>query len=608
MRRCVFLSLILIPLFYCACNSGPHIPTETNKEEGPSYDLEMHQKSITIQLEKQLQDSQGRYFQYLDTLKSFYKERSNNPIWTAIYTEDSVLNEWLSFIQKDVFEEGLLPQWYALDSMILEIQELSTIDSWDYQKMATLDVKLSLTMLALHADHVIGRSTGQRSFGRTYRLPKRASKLDWLAILDPVDYKKVFLKSGIQHPHYLSYKKLLKSLQKAWEKEEYNWEPIPFGKLKKLSPKDTIEIMPQIAKRLVQLGFADKKALQVADSWSYNKGFVPFVKAFQDSLSLTPDGVIGRKTMEMLNTTPSFWYAEIAANMERLRWFIPDSTQKKIMVNLADFTLELDYVDSSKNMVVCIGKARSHLYDDQYQKYLNEEEGAFKPKHHETPQIYSNFSYLVINPTWTVPKSIIRREMWYRMKRDPTYLRRNRFEVYKGKTKMNADSINWSKINPYRNPYRIVQKKGARNALGKVKYIFPNPYSIYLHDTPLKSKFKLTARAVSHGCVRLGEPDLVAEFLLQDHPKVSYDDYRIKLGMLPLDEERLEEYDPEDSTALVQPIDSTEIVYIKKRIPVYFDYKTVFFKSNQAFLRYDVYGSNRRLLAHLATAPARRWW
>lgn len=608
MSRCVIPTLLLISLIFAACNSGPHIPTNVTKEEGPSYDLALHSKKIEKQLSSLALDSQNQYFEYLDTLNSFYKDKGYSPLWTAIYTEDSTLATWLNFMNIDVFEEGLLPSWYDLDTLLSQIETSKSLDSWDYARIANIDIRVSCIMLALHADHVLGRSTGKRSLGRTYRLPVKERRLNWLAILDHHHYQDVFKRSAIRHPNYLEYKRLLKSMCSSWGHTHKDWEPIPFAGVKKFSPKDTMSLLPQIANRLLKLGFADSAALRIADSSYYNLAFVPFVKRFQDSLSLTPDGVIGRKTMEMLNSTPSFWYAEIAANMERLRWFIPDSTQKKVVVNLADYTLELDYVDSSKNMVVCVGKARSHNYDDQYKKYVNGEEGAFKPKHHETPQLYSNFSYLVINPTWTVPRSIIRREMWYRMKRDPTYLTRNRFEVYKGRTKINSRSIDWSKINPYRMPYRIVQKNGSRNALGRVKYIFPNPYSIYLHDTPLKSKFRLTERAVSHGCVRLGEPHLVAEFLLQDHPKVSYDDYRIKLGMQPLTKERLDEYDPEDTTALVQPIDSTEVVYIKKRIPVYFDYKTVYFKANQAFLRYDVYGSNKRLLTHLEKATARRWW
>ena len=94
-----------------------------------------------------------------------------------------------------------------------------------------------------------------------------------------------------------------------------------------------------------------------------------------------------------------------------------------------------------------------------------------------------------------------------------------------------------------------MQVEGESNALGRVKYIFPNPYSIYLHDTPLKSKFKVKQRAVSHGCVRLAEPFEMARFLLEDNRKVNYDDFRIKMGMEPLDSIRLLEYDPLDTLA-----------------------------------------------------------
>jgi murein L,D-transpeptidase YcbB/YkuD len=257
----------------------------------------------------------------------------------------------------------------------------------------------------------------------------------------------------------------------------------------------------------------------------------------------------------------------------------------------------MHWEDSIKTMRVCIGKNLPDNYDDLVRTYTDSGWLYKLPKNMETPQIASKITYMVINPTWTIPYSIIRNEMWWKLIKDPAYLKREGYKVYKGKTEVNGDTIQWGKIDKDKIPYQIVQNPGPKNSLGTVKYIFNNPFSIYLHDTPSKSSFKRTQRAVSHGCVRLQDPILFGEYLMQNSDSNNVDDFRIKMGYAPKDPDRLKDYDPADSTAAIHKLVETTIVRLEKPMPLYLDYRTVYFDANWTLhFCYDIYDQNKLIL------------
>jgi murein L,D-transpeptidase YcbB/YkuD len=157
--------------------------------------------------------------------------------------------------------------------------------------------------------------------------------------------------------------------------------------------------------------------------------------------------------------------------------------------------------------------------------------------------------------------------------------------------------VNWYKVQPGKIPYSIVQDPGEDNSLGLIKFLFPNKYSVYMHDTPLKSKFSLNNRAVSHGCVRLEDPMRFAGFLLQwqSRPTPTYDDVRIWMGYAPLDSVRLERWkkvNNKDSLRHKQ----TQYIYLPRRVPVFFVYQTAKVDSLGTYVAlYDVYGLDAAL-------------
>ena len=204
----------------------------------------------------------------------------------------------------------------------------------------------------------------------------------------------------------------------------------------------------------------------------FDEPMVAALRRFQDRHGLNLDGVIGPATLRQLNTSPRTRAEQIAVNLERLRWMNKDLGERHILVNLASFTFD----------VMRNGKSEFHS-----------RAVVGKAKEHRTPEFSDEMTHMVINPSWYIPTSIKEKEILPRLAKDPNYLaKRNMVMQSNG---------------------RIVQRPGRGNALGTVKFMFPNKFAIYLHDTPSKRLFKRDIRAFSHGCVRVERPHDFAEYL-----------------------------------------------------------------------------------------------
>lgn len=268
----------------------------------------------------------------------------------------------------------------------------------------------------------------------------------------------------------------------------------------------------------------------------------------------------------------------LAVNLERLRWKNKPSADKYVLVNIADFRLDvMDHGKSILNMKVVVGEGRNKDFTDNLQEYDENDLKKDRPFTRETPQLNSMIHSVQVNPVWNIPQSIATNEISKLAAQDPYYLSNHNIDVYKdGKKIEDTETIDWSEGDPGKT-YAFKQRPGDDNALGKIKFLFNNQSSVYLHDTPAKAGFSLPVRALSHGCVRLERPLELAYALFGEGKKYQL----IKKDM--------EEPNPEATT-----------LSLPKKVPVYLTYFTAWAdEAGQIQVRKDVYGLDIVLYTYL---------
>lgn len=337
-------------------------------------------------------------------------------------------------------------------------------------------------------------------------------------------------RSGGEEPVYRQYELLRTYLKKYTALALEEWEPIVNHK-KALSLGDTSSIITQIKIRL----FKFEDYLGDTSSNVFGMDLALSVKQFQTRHGLKPDGLITKETVAELNIPIKNRIKKILVNMERSRWLPVKLEGDYVAVNIPEFKLHVYHDDSllwSCNAVV--GQTV-----------------------HPTSLFYGEIKYVVFSPYWNIPPGILRNEIIPGMKRNPSYIKNHNME-----------------ITGYKDGLPIVrQKPGPSNSLGLVKFLFPNSYNIYLHDTPSKSLFNETARAFSHGCIRIEEPAKLAAYLLKD----------------------MDEWNPEKIESAMHA-GSERYVTLSNKVPVFISYFTAFIdRDSRLNFRKDVYDLDERL-------------
>ncbi len=229
------------------------------------------------------------------------------------------------------------------------------------------------------------------------------------------------------------------------------------------------------------------------------------VKAFQRRHGLEPDGVVGAGTAAALDVPAARRLEQVRANLERWRWIAPDPEERFLLVNVADFRLAV--VEAGRevgSMAAIVGTA-----------------------YRRTPDFSGRMSYLEINPTWTVPPKLVREDILPKVRKDPDYLKRKGFRVFAdwsaGASEIDPESIDWSGLDGTTAPFKFRQDPGPQNSLGRIKFMFPNKFDVYLHDTPERWLFGRAQRDHSSGCIRVERPVDLAEYVLRDDPSWTRD-------------------------------------------------------------------------------------
>lgn len=591
-----FLILVIFyTLSFISCKNEVKTVTTEN-------DLILTPKGLSSALEAQFDRQTTLVCQdnlpFLDTLRSIYANRDFQPFWWNAILKDST--NWIELQQTFAHSElhGMDARYYYLPVVEYHRKKIETFSTADsaYQLIAECELIISNGLLRMREDITNGRTNPKTVYGYTYMLP-RNNKKNWNYTAYLQNDNKLAEIDAI-HSGDTAYNKILKVLYYYLEKKRLARNTsIDFSQYPKLQLGDSGAIISQIILKLKSRNLPDSSIQHLADTTSFTADLQNQIKKLQEKYNLTPDGILGYKTFIIINTTPQDKIDQVKANLERERWFHKPKKGQFVYLNLPEYNAYLHWEDSIKAMKVCIGKNLPDNYDAMVKEYTDSGWLYKLPQNMETPQIASQITYLEINPTWTIPYSIIRREMWWKLLKDATYLSRNGYKVFKGDIEINGDTIKWNEINKNQIPYTIVQVTGPQNALGTVKFMFNNPFSIYLHDTPNKNAFKRTQRAVSHGCVRLEQPILFGEFLMQNNSDYDADDFRILMGFAPHDKNRLEEYDPTDSTAVIQKLEKTSKIHLDTPMPLYLDYRTLYYDQywNPHFT-YDIYDQNKLII------------
>ncbi len=273
-----------------------------------------------------------------------------------------------------------------------------------------------------------------------------------------------------------------------------DWPRVPAGP--SLKEGEQNERIPLLRKRLAASG---DLAAQAPQEDLFDPALKEAVQRFQVRHGLAGDGVVGAKTLTELNVPISERIRQLAASLERCQPLPTVLEKRHILVNIADFTLKL-FEDGKPvlSMPVIVGKP-----------------------YRQTPVFNGLISSLVLNPSWGVPHSIATKDLLPKIKKNPGYLSQLHLRVFQGgksNTEINPATVDWAALSTSRFPYRLRQAPGPSNALGRVKFLFPNPYDVYLHDTPARELFQKDSRTFSSGCIRIAKPLDLAAYLLQGTP------------------------------------------------------------------------------------------
>jgi len=439
--------------------------------------------------------------QQRDAIINFYRLNTFTPLWVTSEGLNNKAKRMLELLSR-AEEEGLTAADY-LPPTLGSFQDSGSAMRGDVAHLAKLDI--AITAMALrYAEHLYsGRIIPKRLSGY-YDL--EADKLDLGHTLYEFWYRgfpDVYLRSlAPPHPAYAAMKATLAQLRKDGRSNE----PAVIRAGKQVKPGERDARVISIRSRMVEISLLseesslawmlghpsdepDLKAYEEVLDSALSKA----LKAFQAKHKIKQTGWIDKATVEALNAKPAQNYIQkLVMNMERVRWLPREVGQRYILVNQAAFELRLmeqNKIAWSTKIIVGKPETQTFVFSDEMET-------------------------VVINPYWGVPQSIIRYEMMPYLARDRGYLDREGFEVVNARGKVvSSRSVNWwaygSKI-----PFGVRQPPGDDNALGRIKFLFPNAHDIYMHDTPTKKLFAEDVRAFSHGCVRVENPRELAERVL----------------------------------------------------------------------------------------------
>lgn len=410
---------------------------------------------------------------------------------------------------------------------------------------ARIEIVASAVLLDYASDLKVGRLTPRKVGPGLFAQSKTIDPVEVLSQVRDVDSLDDFFWQWAPHnPEYRALRGLLTVHREI--AAAGGWGSVPEGGTIKPGMRGA-----RVAAIRARLKTSGDITIDGKDAAVYDPALVLAVKGFQRRHGLEPDGVVGKATLAAMNVPVTARIEQIVLNMDRWRWLPEDLGDHYILVNIAGF--ELTRVEAGavkERMRIVVGKP-----------------------FHRTPVFSDRIRYLEFNPYWNVPFSIAVRAELPQFRKDPGFIARMGFEVFRDGKRVDPATVDWSSLSKGDFPYTLRQKPGPKNALGRVKFMFPNEFSVYLHDTPAHGLFRRASRAFSSGCIRLERPIDLAEQLLRDVP--GWDRKRIDAVLETTENIRVE---------------------LKEPLPVHLTYSTAWTGAGgRIHFRPDVYRRDERL-------------
>ena len=480
--------------------------------------------------EGQLEDSLSQL------LRNFYNSRNYQLAW---FTEDGVAEQTQAFFT--------LHQQYInefKDSSLMFPEQLQTeMEQLLFQDTVIREISTPLAKIELQLTQHFFNYVSYAYTGTVdpeilqWHIPRK--RIDAMVLLDSlVDSNGKNLEEW--EPVNQQFKLLKKAMLHLYEVErEADWTEISLEDRKKYEEGDSAAFVSQLKKKLVLTGdYKDEDTIGF-----FTPELTEAVKRYQGRMGLLEDGVVGKSVVRELNIPIKTRIEQLLINMERMRWMPNMPEGNGIVVNIPQY--ELHVFEQGKmvfQMNIVVGKTGS-----------------------ETVIFSDELKYVVFSPYWNVPSSIVRSEIYPAMKKNPDYL-----------AQKNMEQTGFSNGLPV-----VRQKPGNTNSLGRVKFIFPNSYNIYLHDTPSRSLFGAEKRAFSHGCIRVEQPGKLAAYLLRDDKEWT-----------------------EDKIAQAMRVNTEKWVTLEKPLPVFISYFTAWVdQEGRLNFRDDIYGHDQKMAERLFKKP-----
>lgn len=487
-----------------------------------------------------------RTYEQTQKLYFFYGARHFEPIWLKQEADGKVSfspnAEKIIEVFKNAEREGFRPSDYLTPD--LDVTAAGT----DPAKLAALETAFSASAIK-YAQDAYGGRINPRAVDKEWSItPKKINEAEILVQLAAsTEPDKILLGLSPTQKEFLGLKA---ALAKFYDETVIDAAvTIPDGKLLKPGMKDERVTLLRQRLNVAEPDIPETAGTTATVDINYDDALVAAVKDFQEGLGLNADGAIGPATIAALNGGSATTKEDIIANMERWRWEPNDYGDFQVTVNIPEFRLWImDHGRVAHTTRVVVGRPQN-----------------------QTPVFNDEIEHIVVNPYWNVPPSIATNEIKPHLLANPGYLASQNMEMLSGGKVINASAIDWTQTNI--NNFHIRQKPGGGNALGQIKFLFPNEHDVYLHDTPSKSLFARSFRAYSHGCVRVENPMDFAAALLALEPSIKVATIEKMIG------------------------DKEKWLNLETHIPVHISYFTLRVDDDGKIRSYgDVYGANKRLI------------